>query len=63
MATFTAAVVAVCAPVAALTFGGSLNHMVNSPRSQGWNWDVLVGNPNDFSDHEHRSATRLDATT
>ena len=35
---------------AALTFGTSLGHLVNSPRQQGWNWDVLVGNPNDLND-------------
>ncbi len=34
---------------AALTFGTSLNHLVSSPRQQGWNWDVLVGNPNDLN--------------
>ncbi len=37
---------AVAAVVAALTFGASLGHLVQSPRQQGWNWDVLVGNPN-----------------
>ena len=46
--------------MAALTFGGSFNHMVNSPRSQGWNWDVLVGNPNDFSDHEQQMGDTLE---
>ncbi len=35
---------------AALTFGSSLGHLVNSPGQQGWNWDVLVGNPNDLND-------------
>ena len=35
---------------AALTFGTSLNHLVTSPRQQGWNWDALVGNPNDLND-------------
>jgi ABC-type antimicrobial peptide transport system permease subunit len=59
MAAFTAAVVAVGALVAALTFGTSLNRMVSSPRTQGWNWDVLVGNPNDFSDHEQQMGAAL----
>src|SRR5437588_146633 len=38
--------VAVAAVVAAVTFGVSLHHLVDSPRQQGWNWDVVVGNPN-----------------
>ncbi|MBV8981815.1 MAG: hypothetical protein JO086_13005, partial [Acidimicrobiia bacterium] len=38
--------VAVAGVVAAVTFGVSLNHLVDSPRQQGWNWDVVVGNPN-----------------
>ena len=40
---------AVAAVVAALTFGASLGHLVESPRQQGWNWNVLVGNPNSTS--------------
>ena len=35
---------------AALVFGTSLGHLIHSPRQQGWNWDVLVGNPNDLND-------------
>jgi hypothetical protein len=35
---------------AALTFGSSLGHLVSTPRQQGWNWDVLIGNPNDLHD-------------
>ncbi len=41
---------AVLAVTAALTFGASVNQLVNSPRQQGWNWDVLVGNPNAETD-------------
>jgi ABC-type antimicrobial peptide transport system permease subunit len=41
---------AVAMLAAALTFGTSLNHLVTSPRQQGWNWDALVGNPNDLND-------------
>jgi len=44
------AVVAVTAIAAALTFGASLDHLLASPREQGWNWNVLVGNPNDQTD-------------
>src|SRR5205823_9068098 len=38
--------VAVAGVVAAVTFGVSLRHLVDTPRQQGWNWDVIVGNPN-----------------
>jgi len=37
---------AVAGVTAAITFGASLNHLVATPRNQGWTWDVLVGNPN-----------------
>ncbi len=43
---------AVATLAAAMTFGTSLAHLVNTPRQQGWNWDVLVGNPNDVNDRE-----------
>jgi FtsX-like permease family len=45
-AALLAAVVAVTGVVAAVTFGVSLRHLVDTPREQGWNWDVFVGNPN-----------------
>jgi hypothetical protein len=45
-AALLAAVVAVAAVVGAVTFGVSLRHLVDTPSEQGWNWDVLVGNPN-----------------
>ncbi len=35
---------------AVLTFVSSLDHLFSSPHQQGWNWDVLVGNPNDLND-------------
>lgn len=41
-----AAAAAVTGVVAAITFGVSLRHLVATPREQGWNWDVVVGNPN-----------------
>ena len=44
------AIAAVTAIAAALTFGASLDHLLASPREQGWNWNVLVGNPNDTTD-------------
>jgi hypothetical protein len=37
--------VAVTGVVAAVTFGVSLRHLVDRPAEQGWNWDVVVGNP------------------
>ena len=52
-------VLAVIAVTAALTFSTSLGHLVHSPRQQGWNWDVLVGNPNDQTDREAQAATLL----
>jgi putative ABC transport system permease protein len=54
-----AAVLAIAAVTAALTFRTSLEHLVNTPRQQGWNWDVLVGNPNDQSDREAQGAALL----
>jgi putative ABC transport system permease protein len=39
-------VVAVAGVIASLTFGASLRHLVDTLREQGWNWDVIVGNPN-----------------
>ncbi len=50
---------AVAAVVAALTFGTSLGHLVESPRQQGWNWNVLVGNPNSTTDLEGQTKTLL----
>jgi hypothetical protein len=47
-----AAVVAVAALAGSFTFGTSLAGLERTPRQQGWNWDVLVGNPNSFTDQE-----------
>ncbi|HWS48043.1 MAG TPA: FtsX-like permease family protein, partial [Acidimicrobiia bacterium] len=44
------AIAAVATLVGALTFAASLDHLIRTPRQQGWNWDVLVGNPNTTSD-------------
>jgi putative ABC transport system permease protein len=43
-------VVAVAAVAASLTFAGSLDRLAHTPALQGWNWDVVVGNPNDELD-------------
>ena len=60
---------AVASVVAAVTFGLSLQHLVDTPRQQGWNWDVVVGNPNSqalagdpAADSLHTEMTRLLAT-
>ncbi len=50
---------AVAAVVAALTFGASLGHLIESPRQQGWNWNVLVGNPNSSTDLEGQTEALL----
>jgi hypothetical protein len=47
-----AAVVAVAALAGSFTFGASLTNLELAPRQQGWNWNVLVGNPNSFTDVE-----------
>lgn len=45
-ASLLAALLAVTGVVAAVTVGVSLHHLVATYREQGWNWDVVVGNPN-----------------
>ncbi|HTD49288.1 MAG TPA: ABC transporter permease, partial [Acidimicrobiia bacterium] len=50
---------AVAGSAAAATFGASLDHLVHSPREQGWNFDVMVGNPNSQSDQEARAVPLL----
>ena len=55
------AATAVLAVAAALTFGASVDELVNSPRQQGWNWDVLVGNPNAETDPAGQILPRLAA--
>lgn len=53
------AVVAVGAVAASFTFGNSLTNLEDTPRQQGWNWDVFVGNPNTFTDIEPRAQRLL----
>lgn len=57
--TVMGAVAAAAALAASITFGTSLGHLVNTPREQGWNWDVLVGNPNDTVDREAQGGALL----
>jgi hypothetical protein len=45
-------VVAVAGVAAVLTFSASLAHVIDTPLTQGWNFDVLVGNPNTQSDQQ-----------
>ena len=49
-ATVVGVAVAVAGVVAAVTFGVSLHHLVDTPSQQGWSWDVFVGNPNSQGD-------------
>ncbi len=53
------AATAVTAVAAALTFAASLDALVRSPWQQGWNWDVLVGNPNTLTDPAGQVVPRL----
>jgi ABC-type lipoprotein release transport system permease subunit len=53
------AIIGVSALIATLTFGASLEHLTSSPRQQGWNWDVLIGNPNEDADREAQVASML----
>jgi MacB-like periplasmic core domain/FtsX-like permease family len=54
-----ASVLGVAALAASLTVGSSLSNLISSPRQQGWNWDVLVGNPNDLHDEEAKDGALL----
>jgi hypothetical protein len=45
-------VVAIAGVAAGLTFSASLAHVIDTPLTQGWNFDVLVGNPNTQSDQQ-----------
>jgi Na+-transporting methylmalonyl-CoA/oxaloacetate decarboxylase gamma subunit len=51
-AAVVAIALAAAAVAAAVTFSTSLDHLSASPRQQGWNFDVVVGNPNTQSDQE-----------
>jgi ABC-type lipoprotein release transport system permease subunit len=43
--TIVGGVVAIAAVVASLTFASSFQHLFNTPRLYGWNWDAVVGSP------------------
>jgi ABC-type lipoprotein release transport system permease subunit len=60
MGAMLTASLAVAAVIVALTFGASLGHLIESPRQQGWNWNVLVGNPNSSTDLEGQTEALLD---
>jgi ABC-type lipoprotein release transport system permease subunit len=47
-------VIATAGVAAAATFGTSLSHLAQSPKQQGWNFDVVVGNANDQNDQRSR---------
>ncbi|MGI9032590.1 MAG: hypothetical protein ACR2HY_02685 [Acidimicrobiales bacterium] len=55
------ATAAVAGVVAALVFATSLDALAVNRRSQGWNWDVLVGNPNSQGDVAASSVPKLAA--
>lgn len=48
-ATLFGAIVGLAAITAVVVFGQSLDRLVNDPVRQGWNWDVVVGNPNSIA--------------
>jgi ABC-type lipoprotein release transport system permease subunit len=54
-----AVVIATAGFAAAATFATSLAHLAGSPRQQGWNFDVVVGNSNDQSDQQARIVRAL----
>jgi hypothetical protein len=54
-----AAILAVAAVAASLTFASSLSRLEARPGMQGWNWDVLVGDPNDSINREPGFAAKL----
>jgi hypothetical protein len=58
-ASIAAIAIAVTGVVAAVTFGASLDRLAASPRQQGWNFDVVVGNPNAQADQEAAGARLL----
>ena len=54
-----AVAIAATAVVAAATFGASLDRLAATPRQQGWNFDVVVGNSNAQADQESRGVALL----
>jgi hypothetical protein len=58
-AAVVAIALAVAAVAAAVTFSTSLDHLAGNPRQQGWNFDVVVGNPNTQNDQQSRAVPLL----
>jgi hypothetical protein len=52
-------VIATAGVAAAATFTTSLRHLAHSPKQQGWNFDVVVGNANDQNDQRPRMLPML----
>jgi ABC-type lipoprotein release transport system permease subunit len=55
----TSIVLATAAVVSAGIFGTSLTRLADSPRQQGWTFDVVVGNSNDQNDQRPRDVPLL----
>lgn len=58
-AAIVAVAIAATGMVAAATFAASLDHLASTPRQQGWNFDVVVGNSNAQTDQESHGAAVL----
>jgi putative ABC transport system permease protein len=54
-----ALIAAIASVTAALTFSSNLAHLVDTPRLQGWNFDVLVGNSATQMDQQARGVPLL----
>ncbi|MCU1426406.1 MAG: hypothetical protein JWL83_406 [Actinomycetia bacterium] len=54
-----ALVAAIASVTAVLTFSTNLAHLIDTPRLQGWNFDVLVGNKNTQTDQQARGVRLL----
>ena len=59
-ASIVAIAIAATGVVAAMTFSASLDRLAASPRQQGWNFDVVAGNPNAQTDQEAAGTRLLD---
>ena len=59
-AAIVAVAIAATGVVAAATFAASLDQLAATPRQQGWNFDVVVGNRNAQTDQETHGASLLD---
>jgi hypothetical protein len=58
-ASVAAVALATASVVGAATFRASLDHLVASPKQQGWTFDVVVGNTNDQTDQSAQDAPKL----